>query len=90
MATPKPKVAQKIEEVRTLHPTRRDVVGLKAAWHRASMWWRRDTKRTERVGLFGLMGCPGRTGRMYSPPLFGAPQTRPRPTKGRGVSGRAS
>jgi hypothetical protein len=40
MATPEPKVAQKSEEVRTLHPSRRDAVGLKAAWHRARMWWR--------------------------------------------------
>jgi hypothetical protein len=39
MVTPEPKIAQKSEEVRTLHPTRRDGVGLKAAWDRARLWW---------------------------------------------------
>ena len=40
MVTPEPKVAQKSEEVRTLHPIQRDAVGLKAAWHRVKLWWR--------------------------------------------------
>jgi hypothetical protein len=37
MATSVPKVAQKTEEVRTLHPTRRDRVGLA---DRVRLWWR--------------------------------------------------
>jgi hypothetical protein len=40
MATPEPKAAQKTEEVRTLHRTRREPVGLEAAWHRVKLWWR--------------------------------------------------
>jgi hypothetical protein len=39
-AAPEPKVAQKAEEVQTLQPTRRDGIGLKAAWHRVRLWWR--------------------------------------------------
>src|SRR5271163_1240040 len=39
-ATPEPKAAQKTEEVRTRHPTRREPVGLEAALHRVKLWWR--------------------------------------------------
>jgi hypothetical protein len=39
-AAQEPKVAQKTEEVRTLQPTRRGGIDLKAAWHRVRLWWR--------------------------------------------------